>query len=845
MSYNVCPRDDKAGRYRMRRQKKRPADCMVSAPLLSPAAGLITLIFNLRSVVVILLFILFGPGVEAKTGGPSYGNDRARGTIIACAGTPSAAPNIQQFTVFGNGLTTPMEITAPVNFELSLTPLSGYQNGVQITPVNGTIDVTTIYVRSSLSAPPGSISGKCIIQTSGLTSLAPNLSGTIYTLPVVDTIPSQVLLSGKVTQPVTFSGTGNTYAWVNDLPSIGLAASGDGDIAPFTAVNNGANPVTATISVTAAAAGFAYIPNSGDGTVSLVNTFTNKIAGAIPVGSQPFGVALSGDGSKVYVTNKGSGTVSVISTQTNKVVNLIRVGSGPSGMSLSPTGLLYVANENDNTISDVNTATNMQAAAIPVGIAPVNTLISPDDAKVYVANSGSNDIWIVSNSFQSVISKIPVGQHPDGMALSPDGNQLYVANTNSNTVSVINTISNTLSTSIPVSGSVGPSGIAISPDGSLLYVTNTGSGTVAVINTATNRVDATISVGQNPCGITISNDGSLLYVANSGSNTLSVISTTTNTVTATVPVGQAPFSFGNFLKTGTGCESAVMKFTITVNPPTFPTITATGKPAALTTTYGTASATTTFMVTGANMTSGILVTPPTGFEVSTDNINFSSTVTLGAVGNVAATTVYIRLASSTAVGNYAGNIVVSSAPAQSVNVIMPQSTVTPAPLTITADNKTRIFGAPNPALTLSYSGFVNNDTPGQLTALPQISTAAIITSPAGQYPITVSGAASPNYTFTYVPGVLTILPPLFIPNTFTPNGDGVNDKWDIDRLSDFSDCTVQIFSRYGLPVYSSVGYGAPWDGTYKGTLLPTGTYYYLIDLKNGGALLSGFVTIVR
>jgi len=352
-------------------------------------------------------------------------------------------------------------------------------------------------------------------------------------------------------------------------------------------------------------------------------------------------------------------------------------------------------------------------------------------------------------------------------------------------------------------------------------------------------------VGQNPCGITMNSDGSLLYVANSGSNNLSVISTAANSVIATIPVGHTPFSFGSFLQHGNGCESTEVKFTITVNPPTFPTITAAGTPAALTTTYGTASAATTFTVTGANMTSGILITPPPGFEVSTDNVNFSNTVTVGAAGNIAATTVYIRLASSTPVGDYTGNIVLSGAPAQSVNVIMPQSTVTPAPLTITADNKSRIFGAPNPVLTVSYSGFVNNDTPSQLTALPQISTTAVNTSPAGQYPITITGAASPNYTFIYLPGVLTILPPLFIPNTFTPNGDGVNDKWDIGHLSEFTDCTVQVFSRYGQPVYSSIGYAAPWNGTYKGARLPTGTYYYLIDLKNRGALLSGFVTIVR
>ena len=84
-----------------------------------------------------------------------------------------------------------------------------------------------------------------------------------------------------------------------------------------------------------------------------------------------------------------------------------------------------------------------------------------------------------------------------------------------------------------------------------------------------------------------------------------------------------------------------------------------------------------------------------------------------------------------------------------------------------------------------------------------------------------------------------------IPNTFTPNGDGINDTWDIKNLDSYVNCTVQIFTRYGQNVYSSIGYGVPWNGTYKGALLPSGTYYYIINLKNSSELLSGFVAIIR
>jgi gliding motility-associated-like protein len=84
-----------------------------------------------------------------------------------------------------------------------------------------------------------------------------------------------------------------------------------------------------------------------------------------------------------------------------------------------------------------------------------------------------------------------------------------------------------------------------------------------------------------------------------------------------------------------------------------------------------------------------------------------------------------------------------------------------------------------------------------------------------------------------------------IPNVFTPNSDGINDRWQIKYLSDYPDCRVDIYDRYGQLIYQSVGYSNAWDGTSKGKPLPAGTYYYIIDPKNDLKPLSGFVDIVK
>lgn len=83
-----------------------------------------------------------------------------------------------------------------------------------------------------------------------------------------------------------------------------------------------------------------------------------------------------------------------------------------------------------------------------------------------------------------------------------------------------------------------------------------------------------------------------------------------------------------------------------------------------------------------------------------------------------------------------------------------------------------------------------------------------------------------------------------IPNAFSPNGDGINDTWIIQYLESYPGTTVDIFNRYGQKVFSSMGYDKPWDGRYNGKILPVGTYYYVINPKNGRSIMSGSVTII-
>lgn len=84
-----------------------------------------------------------------------------------------------------------------------------------------------------------------------------------------------------------------------------------------------------------------------------------------------------------------------------------------------------------------------------------------------------------------------------------------------------------------------------------------------------------------------------------------------------------------------------------------------------------------------------------------------------------------------------------------------------------------------------------------------------------------------------------------IPNIFSPNGDGVHDRWVIDYLNTYPGSTVDIYNRYGQLIFHSDGYAMPWDGTVGGKPVPVGTYYYIVNPKNGRKIMSGYVDVIR
>jgi gliding motility-associated-like protein len=87
---------------------------------------------------------------------------------------------------------------------------------------------------------------------------------------------------------------------------------------------------------------------------------------------------------------------------------------------------------------------------------------------------------------------------------------------------------------------------------------------------------------------------------------------------------------------------------------------------------------------------------------------------------------------------------------------------------------------------------------------------------------------------------------LVIPDIITPNNDGFNDTWIIKNIDLFPNAEVFVFTRWGKLVFNSKNLAAnPWNGTYKGQLLPTDSYHYILHLNDGSKPRSGVISIIR
>ncbi len=174
--------------------------------------------------------------------------------------------------------------------------------------------------------------------------------------------------------------------------------------------------------------------------------------------------------------------------------------------------------------------------------------------------------------------------------------------------------------------------------------------------------------------------------------------------------------------------------------------------------------------------------------------------------------------------------------------------IKPNPVVNAGPDKTIVEGD---EATLNGSG-INNPvsvawTPaGSIVSGGNSYTAVVKPNTTTTYTLTVKN--SDNCTSTD-DAIVTVMPYCIkVMNAFTPNGDGMNDKWLVTNGGCTQVIKVAVYNRYGAVIYKNDNYSNDWDGTYKGKPVPDGTYYYSATyqtITGKYVTVSGDLTILR
>jgi YVTN family beta-propeller protein len=162
---------------------------------------------------------------------------------------------------------------------------------------------------------------------------------------------------------------------------------------------------------------YAYVGNSGDDTVSVIDTATNEVVATMLVANAPQAIAVTPDGAYVYVPTLG-GSLSVITTATNGVVESAPydIGAEVQGLAVTPDGAhLYLAGTNDS-VGDVvvvlDPATSSVATVEGTFSGPLGVAVTPDGAYVYVTNSYADTVSVIETATNGLVATVPVGNSP-------------------------------------------------------------------------------------------------------------------------------------------------------------------------------------------------------------------------------------------------------------------------------------------------------------------------------------------------------------------------------------------------------------------------------------------------
>lgn len=226
----------------------------------------------------------------------------------------------------------------------------------------------------------------------------------------------------------------------------------------------------------------------------------------ITVANHPAHVVVDRAGERAYVTNSADDTLAVVDLGQERTLRVIAVCGGPHGLRMSPDEReIWVACVDSGEVGVVDVARGELVERVAVGRAPVQVGFTPDGQRVYVTLRDDDAVAVVDAATRRVRSTVPVGRGPVQLHATPDGRLVYVANQGTEDqpderVSVIDSATDEVVATLTTAA--GAHGVAVSGDGAWVFVTNTFADSLSFVDVSAQRVVRTVAVGGRPGGVT-------------------------------------------------------------------------------------------------------------------------------------------------------------------------------------------------------------------------------------------------------------------------------------------------------------------------------------------------------
>ena len=301
------------------------------------------------------------------------------------------------------------------------------------------------------------------------------------------------------------------------------------------------------------AAVFAYVPNTTNGTVSVIDTTTQTQTTLLTGMGSPYSAAVAPNGSVAYVVDFDSSRIIPINTTTNAAGTPIGVGVYPVNVTFtSNSATAYVSNWGANSISVVDvaggTVLSTTSTVCGGGGQPVQSTFNGAKLLIVCSGAPSTVVSMDTASSNALTTLATVGNEAYNIAISTASGFGYVTNWGAASVSKFD-LTTGATTTYPTTGVVSPLGVAVKPDGSKVYIGDYG-GNNLIVMTPTGTIGTTLDLGQRNAGLGMSSNGSVIYAPLQGTaNGIKVINTTSDTVTNTIAnPGAQPYAiWGDFL----------------------------------------------------------------------------------------------------------------------------------------------------------------------------------------------------------------------------------------------------------------------------------------------------------